>query len=186
MEEEYESLNVNAHQNDDSKSLERPKLRINLSNPNPPKPIPSTTSTFLNSNNNLNTLPHTGLEEQFILRLPPSLSSILKAELSENEYTSPGELSIKFISPRTAIVKHPRFIKEAYGACLVDSPTIMETLKSSTLSIVSTTEKEIDEEDKHQNLDQNYKKNEPDICNVIIIIIIIIIIDYNIIFLLLL
>lgn len=159
---------MNNHQND-SKNLERPKLRINLSNPNPPKPIPSTAPTLLNNNNNnLTTLPHTGLEEQFILRLPPSLSSILKAELSENEYTSPGDLSIKFISPRTAIVKHPRFIKEAYGACLVDSPTIMETLKSSTLSIVSTTgldEKEIDDEDKNQNQDQNIKKNEPDICN---------------------
>lgn len=70
------------------------------------------------------------------MRLPPSLASILSSELAENEYTSPGDLSIKFISGRTAIVKHPRFIKDAYPAVLMDSPTIMETLKNSTLSVM--------------------------------------------------
>lgn len=40
------------------------------------------------------------------------------------------------MSSRTAIVRHPRFVKEAYAAVLMDSPTVMETLKSSNLSIV--------------------------------------------------
>lgn len=119
-----------------------PKLRINLTNlTNPTTP----------ANTNV-TLPHYGLEEQFILRLPPSLASILSSELAENEYTSPGDLSIKFVSGRTAIVKHPRFIKDAYPAVLMDSPTIMETLKNSTLSISEISRSE----------DKEVEDNNPD------------------------
>ena len=112
-----------------------PKLRINLTNLN----NAAQTNTISSSNANNASLPHYGLEEQFILRLPPSLASILNSELAENEYTSPGDLSIKFVSGRTAIVKHPRFIKDAYPAVLMDSPTVMETLKNSTLSVMEIT-----------------------------------------------
>ena len=120
-----------------------PKLRINLTN-----------LTAQSSQNKVVTLPYSGLEEQFILRLPPSLASILNSELAENEYTSPGDLSIKFLSSRTAIVKHPRFIKDAYPAVLMDSPTVMETLKSSNLSVVGISgseEKDEDEADGEEN-----------------------------------
>lgn len=111
-----------------------PKLRINLTNFNNSSNTQAQTTT--SSNNVTLPLPHYGLEEQFILRLPPSLASILSSELAENEYTSPGDLSIKFISGRTAVVKHPRFVKDAYPAVLMDSPTVMETLKNSTLSVM--------------------------------------------------
>lgn len=115
-----------------------PKLRINLTNLNPQS----------SQNTTVVTLPHSGLEEQFILRLPPSLASIMNSELAENEYTSPGDLNIKFLSSRTAIVKHPRFIKDAYPAVLMDSPTVMETLKSSNLSVIGISgSEEKDEED---------------------------------------
>lgn len=102
--------------------------------------------------------PCNGIEEQFILRLPPSLSSILTSELVENEYTSPGELSIKFITGRTAIVKHPRFIKEAYPAVLMDSPTVMETLKSSNLIINEINVKEADDDEIEGENEANKKE----------------------------
>lgn len=121
-----------------------PKLRINLSS------LHSTASN--NTPINTPSLPYSGLEEQFILRLPPSLTSILNSELAENEYTSPGDLSIKFVSSRTAIVKHPRFIKDAYPAVLVDSPTVMETLKSSNLSIVGIGPSKEDDDEEQEGV----------------------------------
>jgi TATA-binding protein-associated factor Taf7 len=136
-----------------------PKLRINLTN--------------LNAQQNTTvTLPHSGLEEQFILRLPPSLASILSSELAENEYNSPGDLSIKFLSGRTAIVKHPRFIKDAYPAVLMDSPTVMETLKSSNLSVVGISgseekdEDEVDGEENNPSDDKTHKNNSESEINV--------------------
>lgn len=127
-----------------------PKLRINLTN----LTAQSSQSTAPV------TLPHSGLEEQFILRLPPSLASILSSELAENEYTSPGDLSIKFLSSRTAIVKHPRFIKDAYPAVLMDSPTVMETLKSSNLSVVGISGSEEKDEEEEVEGDENNPTNE--------------------------
>lgn len=128
-----------------------PKLRINLTN----LTAQSSQSTAPV------TLPHSGLEEQFILRLPPSLASILNSELAENEYTSPGDLSIKFLSSRTAIVKHPRFIKDAYPAVLMDSPTVMETLKSSNLSVVGISgSEEKDEEEEVEGDENNPNENK--------------------------
>jgi TATA-binding protein-associated factor Taf7 len=75
------------------------------------------------------------LEEHFILRLPPSLASLLTDPLLESAFTSPGDLKIRFASPRTALVQHPRFIKPAYPALLCDSPSILETLKNPTISV---------------------------------------------------
>jgi TATA-binding protein-associated factor Taf7 len=134
-----------------------PKLRINLTNLNAQSSQQNAAPV---------TLPHSGLEEQFILRLPPSLASILNSELAENEYTSPGDLSIKFLSSRTAIVKHPRFIKDAYPAVLVDSPTVMETLKSSNLSVVGISgseekdEEEAEGEENNSNEIKNHSETE--------------------------
>lgn len=112
-------------------------MRLNFSN----LKVNNSTNNSINSTNSVtndlaNFSSSNSIEDQFILRLPASLASILNTELSENDYSLPGDLSIRFLSPRTAIVRHSRFIKEAYPAILVDSPTVMETLKSSNLSIV--------------------------------------------------
>jgi TATA-binding protein-associated factor Taf7 len=97
-----------------------PKITINLTpTTQPQQPTP----------------PATDLEEHFILRLPPSLASLLTDTLLESAFTSPGDLKIRFASPRTALVQHPRFIKPAYPALLCDSPSILETLKNPTISV---------------------------------------------------
>ncbi len=99
-----------------------PKITINLST--------------ANSNSKVKpTLPPCALEEHFILRLPPSLASLLRGSLVESEFTSPGDLKIRFLTGRTALVQHPRFIKPGYPAILCDSPSIMETLKNPSISI---------------------------------------------------
>lgn len=146
LDDQEVSLNTeNNNINQDSAPMVMPKLRINLTNLN-----------AASNSASVPTLPPSALEEQFILRLPPSLTSILNSELVENEYTSPGDLSIKFVSSRTAIIKHPRFIKEAYPAVLVDSPTVMETLKSSNLSIVGIVPSaEIDEKDPERPVEED-------------------------------
>jgi TATA-binding protein-associated factor Taf7 len=85
------------------------------------------------------------MEEQFILRLPSSLASILLQELAETAFEHPGEgFGIKWLSPRTALVRHPRFVKGEYPAVLMDLPGICETLKSSNLT---STPKLLDEDE---------------------------------------
>lgn len=75
------------------------------------------------------------LEEHFLLRLPPSLASLLTGSLVESNFASPDGLRIRFVSPRVALVQHPRFIKPGYPAILCDCPAVMETLKNPTISV---------------------------------------------------
>lgn len=141
-------------------SVERPKIRLNLGGF-------ASTSTSVSSSvpPPPSALPFTGIEDHFILRLPPSLTSILNSELAENDYTCPGDLSITFVSGRTAIIRHPRFIKECYPAVLVDSPTIMETYKNSTLSISNITENhEVLDENGEDTSKNNESNTSSDIC----------------------
>lgn len=146
-----------------------PKLRLNLAN------LSSSNNNSINVNVNYGSriaLPPSGIEDQFILRLPPSLASILTSELVENDYTSPGDLSIKFVTGRTAVVRHARFIKEAYPAVLMDSPTVMETLKSSNLIIneiglkedgESSTEAQVTDVNGEVDFDFNNKKDSAEL-----------------------
>lgn len=111
------------------------KLRINLTNSaiqsTPPAPLPPA-----------------AIEEHFLLRLPPSLASLLTSSLVENDFTHPGDLEIRFVSPRTALVSHPRFIKPGYAAVLCDLPACLETLKNPSLQLDYTQRKVAgDEED---------------------------------------
>lgn len=148
------SSDVTTSANATTNQPQQPKLRINLSTLNTTASSTvntnSTITSSTNQNQNIKQLPSSGgAEEQFILRLPPSLASILSTELSENDYTLPGDLVIQFVSPRCALVQHPRFIKSNYAAVLVDAPTVMETFKSSTINItnISRNDTVVEEDD---------------------------------------